>query len=105
MSVQIADVSKSANTLRAIRKAAKFAPQVARKNVDAPVDRRIFAVEDSFCQVSAMNDTSARAQKSREQVKLGGRQFNKLALSSTCPRAFIQLEVTNLEIFWSRVDG
>ena len=99
MSVQVADVSKTANTLRAIWQAAKFAPQIARKNVDAPVDRRIVAVEHSFCEVLAMNDASARVQKSGEQVKLGGSQFNKLAISSTCPRALIQREVPDLEIF------
>ena len=95
MRAQIADASNSANALRAVRHASKFPPQVARKNVDAPVDRRIFAVEDSFCQVLAMNSTSAGAQKSGEQVKLGCRQFNKVGISSACSRAFIQLEVPN----------
>src|SRR5262252_3121716 len=74
-SVHVADAPHSANAFRTVRQAPQFAPQVARKGVDATVGRKIFAVEYAFRQIFAMNDTSAAAQKRREQLKLGGGQF------------------------------
>ena len=103
-SVHVADAPHGANAFRTVPQAPQFAPQVARKDVDATVGRKIFAVEYAFRQIFAMNDTSSAAQKRREQLKLGGGQFDKLATSSTCPRAFVHFEIPNLEILGRRAE-
>ena len=105
MSIQITDISDSTNAFRTVGQSPEFAAQAADVDINAPVIRNVFTFQNPLRQIPPMQDVSAATQENRKQGKLGRGEVDHLRIPATRPRASVQRDIANFEVFRRRCAG